>query len=146
MSSEPLVSAIMPTRNRHGFIQRAFQYFSAQTYPNKQLVVMDDSDNAIRENLPENCLYEYSFRRRSVGLKRNLCCSMAEGEIIVHWDDDDYSAPGRIADQVDRMRTTGAKITGYHSMMFEDLGTNRYWVYSGRPGYIRLREKSWLWR
>jgi hypothetical protein len=68
-----------------------------------------------------------------IGRKRNLGCSWAEGAVIVHWDDDDFSAPGRIADQVERLHETGKAVTGYHSMKFTD--GERWWQYSGNPSY-----------
>lgn len=55
---------------------------------------------------------------------------MARGEIIAHFDDDDYSAPGRIEDQVRRLLESGLPFTGYHSMRFTD-GV-QWWQYS-RP-------------
>ena len=37
---------------------------------------------------------------RTVGEKRNFGVSRACGEIITHFDDDDWSAPARLADQI----------------------------------------------
>lgn len=68
-----------------------------------------------------------------IGDKRNLAASMAHGEIIIHWDDDDFSAPGRIADQVARLQQSGKAVTGYHSMRFTD--GRRWWHYSGTRDY-----------
>jgi glycosyltransferase involved in cell wall biosynthesis len=53
--------------------------------------------------------------KHSIGAKRNLGCEAARGEIIAHWDDDDYSAPGRLEDQVRRILTSGKAVTGYNS-------------------------------
>jgi hypothetical protein len=66
-----------------------------------------------------------------IGEKRNLGCDRALGEIIVHWDDDDWSAPGRLADQVERLVESKLACTGYRSMRFTD-GT-RWWLYQGTP-------------
>lgn len=64
-----------------------------------------------------------------VGEKRNFGCSQARGEIIAHWDDDDFSAPARLADQVHRMQETGAAVNGYNAMRFTDGKT--WWIYEG---------------
>ena len=55
-----------------------------------------------------------------IGPKRNLACENAEGEIIVHFDSDDWSAPSRIRDQVERLLASGKAVSGYHSMLFWD--------------------------
>lgn len=68
-----------------------------------------------------------------IGQKRNFGCERAAGEIICHWDDDDYSAPGRIQDQISRLIESGNAVTGYRSMKFTD-GT-RWWLYRGVPQY-----------
>lgn len=67
--------------------------------------------------------------RFPIGAKRNFGCARASGEIIAHWDDDDYSAPGRLADQVARLQASGNAVTGYRSMRFTD-GVES-WRYQG---------------
>jgi hypothetical protein len=52
----------------------------------------------------------------------------------LHWDDDDFSAPTRIEDQVKRLIATGAPITGYRSMVFVDSSGQR-WFYDGAEKY-----------
>ena len=42
--------------------------------------------------------------RRVLGDKRNRLCELARGEIIVHWDDDDWHGRDRIARQVAALR------------------------------------------
>ncbi len=55
------------------------------------------------------------------------------GEIIAHWDDDDYSAPGRLTDQVERLIDSGLSVTAYRSMKFTDGHDFR--LYLGTPLY-----------
>ena len=70
----------------------------------------------------------------NIGAKRNLGCELASGSIIAHIDDDDYSAPGRLADQVYRLLDSGKSVTGYSSMRFTD--GRQWWEYSSTlPGY-----------
>jgi len=38
-----------------------------------------------------------------VGAKRNLACDLANGDIIVHWDDDDWMADWRLSYQVEQL-------------------------------------------
>lgn len=115
MPSKPLVSCIMPTiKARDEFRKEAVACFEAQTYPNRELVTVFDPG--------------------TVGAKRNMACSRARGEIICHWDDDDWSHPERIADQIERLLSSEHPVTGYHSMIFVN-GAGRRWKYTGTPGF-----------
>lgn len=137
MQSEPLVSCIMPTRARAGFAAAAVECWLRQTYPNRELVIVDDAD---APSLPdgigtEHVEYYRLLRRLSVGAKRNVACSRAAGGILCHWDDDDYSAPERIADQVKRLMESGCQLTGYSAMRFRSA-EGREWHYrSSYPDY-----------
>lgn len=69
----------------------------------------------------------------TIGQKRNVGSQLARGEIIATWDDDDYSAPERLRDQVSRLQQTGRAVTGYHNMQFTD-GRNR-WLFEQKADY-----------
>ena len=66
----------------------------------------------------------------TIGAKRNFGCERAAGEYIAHWDDDDYSAPGRLADQIERLKESGKSVTGYQFMPFTDGA--QWWLYRGQ--------------
>lgn len=135
------------TRNRRSFLPRAIQCFQEQTYPNRELLILSDGVD-VRDLVPEDerirlvAITEGS----EIGAKRNFGCEQANGEIIAHWDDDDHSAPGRLADQVQRMLTTGLSVTGYHSMRFKDGA--EWWQYVGATtmfslGTALMYRKEW---
>lgn len=133
-----LVSAIMPTRGRPQFAARAVECFLAQTWPEKQLVIVDDGDCRSFARIPEHEDIQYNLMTRhlTIGAKRNIACSRAAGDVIMHWDDDDWSAPGRMTDQVNRLLEAGAPITGYHSMLFSD-GARR-WKFTASSRHYAL--------
>jgi glycosyltransferase involved in cell wall biosynthesis len=110
-----LVSCIMPTmEGRERFRRHAIECFKAQTWPHRELIVIDEPG--------------------TVGAKRNAACSRSSGEIIIHWDDDDHSEPERITAQVERLYKSDRLIVGYHSMRF--LSENgEWWQYTGHQGY-----------
>jgi len=126
-----LISAIMPTRARPLFITAALDCFISQTWYEKELVILDDSDCPSFATPPqiEGVRYYRMAQRLAIGAKRNICCSRAEGDVICHWDDDDYSSPYRMEEQAERLIKTGAMVTGYHSMRFTDGA--RWWQYAG---------------
>jgi glycosyltransferase involved in cell wall biosynthesis len=133
----PLVSCICPTRNRPHFLAMAIDCFLRQTSPNRELIIVDDGCPDITHMIPsDNRIRYYRLSEtRTIGAKRNVACSRADGEIICHWDDDDYSAPGRIADQVARLQESRAQLTGYHTLTFANDDLQRAWEYRGGQLY-----------
>lgn len=142
-----LVSAIMPTRDRASFAREALACWRAQTYEPRELVIMDDFDApSFEDGIDEpGVLYERVRQRLTIGAKRNLCCSRANGEVICHWDDDDYSAPGRIEDQIQRLIESQKPVTGYRSMKLTN-GVH-WWLYTGASDYALgtslMYERDW---
>jgi glycosyltransferase involved in cell wall biosynthesis len=129
------VSAIMPTYSRRRTIPMALQCFSSQDWPDKELVVVDDGESV--EDLfagLENVVYRRLEQKTGLGAKKNIACEIASGEIIVHWDDDDWSAPGRITEQVNRI-TAEKPVTGFCKLLFWDMQRERASKYDGSPDY-----------
>ena len=125
-----LVSAILPTRDRPELTQQAIRSFLSQTYENKELIIVDDQDRPSLLQIPSDPRIHY-FRemQRPLGTKRNRCCFLAHGEIICHFDSDDWSEADRIADQVKRLEQSGKEATGYYSMLFFDENNDPQWGY-----------------
>jgi glycosyltransferase involved in cell wall biosynthesis len=116
-----LVSCIMPTYNRRGLIRVALKCYLSQDWPDKELVVVDDGTDIVRdliEQLVPDAVYVYLAEKQTIGTKRNLACEAASGEVICHFDDDDWSAAGRIRDQVTRLLESSKQMTGYHSITY----------------------------
>lgn len=132
-----LVSAIMPTRGRQQWAAQALEAFQRQQYPFTELVVIDDADDPSFPGALDipHVQYHRLPRRLSIAQKRNLACSRASGDLIAHWDSDDFSAPGRLADQVARMTDRRSEFDGYHSMIFVDEAARRAWKYVGSRDY-----------
>lgn len=126
----PLVSCVMPTHNRPGFVQAAIHAWAAQTYPRKELVILDDGPDPGRIPTHDGLTYIRTDEKRPLGGKRNVVNELATGEIICHWDDDDYSATTRIAHQVARLLRGPGQITGFNILLFYDLLTTEAKVYT----------------
>jgi glycosyltransferase involved in cell wall biosynthesis len=131
----PLVSCIMPTAGRRAFVGQAIAYFLRQDYYPAELLVIDDGADAVADLLPDDPRVRYLRleRRRSVGAKRNLACEAAAGEIIVHWDDDDWCAPRRLRYQVDELLRQGADICGLSAVNYYDPWQRQAWQYVYPP-------------
>jgi len=136
IAAAPLVSCIMPTNNRRRFVPDAIRLFQEQDYPRRELIVLDDGADAVADLMPPDPSIRY-FRevpRRRVGYKRNTACAHARGEIIAHWDDDDWYAPWRLSYQVGELNAENAAICGLDRMLFLDEAARRAWEYRYAQG------------
>jgi glycosyltransferase involved in cell wall biosynthesis len=132
----------MPTKNRRQFVPKAIEYYQRQDYANRELLVLDDGDDPVQDLMPDDPTIRYVRLDRPyrLGLKRNLACQLARGDILAHWDDDDWYAPWRLTHQVSGMQKAGVELSGSPRVLFLELGSGRSWTYDypamGRPWLI----------
>lgn len=91
MPPKKLVSVIIPTFNRAHFLPTAIESVLNQTYPNIQVIVIDDgSTDDTRQIVAEfeNVEYYYQENKRQ-GAARNLGLSKTRGDYIASLDSDD---------------------------------------------------------
>lgn len=128
----PLVTCIMPTHGRPEWVQQAILYFQRQSYGPRELVIVDDSPRSMEASLPcePRIRYVHRKQRTTIGAMRNLACEMAAGEVIAHWDDDDWYGRERLAVQVAPILSGAADITALTSTPFFDLARGELWACS----------------
>ncbi len=103
--TEPLVTAVIPTRNRPDLLLRAVRSALAQTYQHIEIVVVIDGPDASTVEalraIQDPCL-RYIELEKSVGGSeaRNVGVREASGEWIAFLDDDDEWLPTKIAKQI----------------------------------------------
>ncbi|MFA5147173.1 MAG: glycosyltransferase [Candidatus Omnitrophota bacterium] len=110
-NGSPLVSVIIPTRNRSSFLERAIESVLAQTYKKIELIVVDDASDddtagsvmALREKVP-GLVYIRNEKPGGGAASRNTGIRKASGEYIAFLDDDDEWMPGKLNAQVDFFR------------------------------------------
>jgi glycosyltransferase involved in cell wall biosynthesis len=91
------ISCILTTGHRRSFFNQAIRCYDRQTWPNKELVVVDDGEGEVV--VPEGARYIRVPTGTSIGAKLNLGCEAAKGSILQKLDDDDYYRP----DFIERM-------------------------------------------
>lgn len=97
---DQLVSVIMPTRNRCGWIEHAIASVQAQTYGHWELVVIDDdSSDATAALVTEIAARDERIRYHHIEhagapAARNVGLSHARGAIVCYLDDDNLMHPG----------------------------------------------------
>jgi len=99
-----LISIIITTYNRKQFIGRAISTVIAQTYPNKEIIVVDDCS----DDDPVDIIKEFDFPIRysrqklnsGVSAARNKGIEIAQGEYIAFLDDDDLWVANKLEKQL----------------------------------------------
>lgn len=104
-ASMPLVSVIVPTRNRAFLLKRALRSVLCQTYPNLEIVVVDDaSTDETRDVVAgfNNQAIHYIRHDSSKGgsAARNTGIRAATGKYVAFLDDDDEWEPVKTEEQV----------------------------------------------
>jgi glycosyltransferase involved in cell wall biosynthesis len=101
--NQPLVTVICLCYNQGPFVTEALLSVKAQTYPNVQLIVVDDASNdssryAIADFIRENPATEFVTHEVNVGVCKafNSGFALAKGEFIIDLAADDVLLPGRI--------------------------------------------------
>lgn len=117
----PLVSVILPTRNRREFLAEAVESVLRQKYTNFELIVIDggssDGTRSLLESMQDDRL-RVIRRERAHGLSnaRNVALEAAKGRYLVFLDDDDQlfeDAIGRLVETIqDRPSECGGVYTG----------------------------------
>lgn len=149
------VTCIMPTANRRRFVPSAIELFLAQDYEDRELVIVDDGTDDVSDLVPRHPQIRY-FREppgaRSLGEKRNLACELSRGDVILHWDDDDWHAPWRIRCQVERLNSEDLDLCGLDRPLFVDARAGQAWEYtltSAASGWLcgaTLGYRKTFWR
>jgi glycosyltransferase involved in cell wall biosynthesis len=138
---KPSISCIMPTYDRPTFVPGAIAYFMRQTVADAELIIIDDGSQPVQDLIPADPRVRYLRlpERRPVGAKRNLACGLARGELVAHWDDDDWYAPDRLQRQAVALQEADAKLCGLNVVLFYDTRPNEGRRYAYPP-----TERPWL--
>jgi len=131
-----LVSGILITRGRQQWAAQALECFLSQTYPEKELVIVDDMDDVSFPVPPKypNVSHVILRDRLAIPQKRNHGVRISTGELIANFDSDDWSAPTRLAEQVKLLEESHMSITGYHSLLFYSAEYG-VWKFVGRSQF-----------
>src|ERR1041384_116717 len=109
MSEQPTVCAVMLTRDRPALAAKAVECFRRQTYPNARLLILNGGSTSM--GFSEYAGYTPGYivelhrdlQRYTIGALRNLANEATQplnAQILIHWDDDEWSHPNRITEQV----------------------------------------------
>lgn len=100
------------TASRWPLLRQAIVDFSRQTFADRELVIVYEGDRAFSSHLEQEIASYSSLLRvrlhpappeQTLGALRNLSVSLAEGELVCQWDDDDRHHPLRLQRQMDAL-------------------------------------------
>lgn len=126
MDSQPLVSAIITTKNRADLLPRAIDSVINQTYENIEIVVIDDGSTDETPAVIAEYQKEHSItvirNEESVGAcrARNQGIERAQGEFVAGLDDDDEWHPKRISELIKNYDDSFACITSNDKMVSQN--------------------------
>ncbi len=107
--SLPFVSCLCPTYRRPRMLANALGCFLAQEYPvdRRELIIMDDAGQYTPMANADWQLISFSRRFRSLPEKYNALAGLAQGDIIVVWEDDDIYLPDHLSAHVRALASGG---------------------------------------
>ena len=100
MASEPLVSAVIPTYNNGPLVTEAVESALAQTYSNKEVIVVDDGstdDTISRLNKFGSDITVIRQEHAGPPVARNAGIRASRGEFVAFLDSDDLWMPEKMA-------------------------------------------------
>lgn len=103
----PLITCVCVTKNRSNFLKKSIDCYLKQTYLNKKLVIVSQSDennnliisNYLKDLNRSDISLFVAPDTLSLGAMRNVAVELATGQIICQWDDDDLYHPERLTTQ-----------------------------------------------
>ena len=105
-----MVSIIIPCYNVENYLQRSLNSIIANSYKEKQVILINDGSTDNTLNILEKYVEEYSFfelidkKNGGVASARNAGLEIARGEFIMFVDPDDEVMPNFISSAVNAIK------------------------------------------
>ncbi|HEX8287412.1 MAG TPA: glycosyltransferase [Pyrinomonadaceae bacterium] len=103
----PTVSVIIPNYNYGRFLRETIESVLAQTYPCKEIVVVDDgsTDDSLEvlARYDQNKVKIIRQKNRGVGAARNAGVKASSGDLVAFLDADDFWLAHKIEKQIERL-------------------------------------------
>lgn len=100
---KPFVSILIPCFNAERWIQQAIESALAQTWADKEVIVVDDGSTDASADIIGRFGDKIRFERgpnRGGNVARNRLLQLAKGDWLQYLDADDYLKPGKLASQM----------------------------------------------
>ncbi len=116
ISSNPLVSVVIPTYKNRGLLCQSIDSVLSQDYPNIEVIVVDDNNpeseyrkktEGLMERYVNNPRFKYIKHAQNLNgaAARNTGIRASKGDVVAFLDDDDEFLPGKITAQVEYLKS-----------------------------------------
>ncbi len=142
---EPVVSILIPTFNRAGYLQEALASACAQTYPHLEIIVLDDASFddtpvVVRrfQAQDDRILYVRNHRNRGLVANWRQGVAMAQGAFFCFLGDDDTLEPAFVETLLEPLRQDARLVLAFCD----------HWVMdsAGRRLPDDSERNTWRWR
>lgn len=106
------ISAICPTHNRPKFLMKSIECFLAQTYEEKELIVIDTGDSPMTWPSDPQVKRIVPTQALTIGEKYRYGMAMSSGDYFAIWDDDDWNGPRRLERSIDQLESLQVDAVG----------------------------------
>ncbi len=139
----PLVTIVITSYNHEHFVRESISSVMNQSYPNMQIIVVDDAstDNTkkkiiqLLEENPNKFQIEVNKENSGSSFSRNVGLLQAKGKYVCFLDADDLYLPNKIATQVNVMEEkTGFTFSYHDSLVFDTNNEKNNFLSSKRYG------------
>ena len=142
LEQKPLVSIIIRTHNRKESLCYTLQSLCNQTYPNFEVVIVEDGENTAQQMVEEKFSFlpiRYFSTGEHVGRGKagNIGIAQAKGEYICFLDDDDFYYPDYLAAHLSVFQQNPAAKLVFSSMMAAKAS-----VVCSSPYQLHIKELS----
>lgn len=104
MLHHPLVSVLMPLHNKEADVVEAIESVLNQTYPNIELIIIDDgsTDNSfvIANRYASEKIFVFQQQNKGASAARNTALGYSKGDFIQYLDADDVLGSRKIEEQI----------------------------------------------
>lgn len=149
----PGVACVMLACDRPEMSRRAVNCFRRQRYPaDARVLIILDTGNSDWYRPMGAAANEYHVEAqvlsgKPIGTLRNEANALATGELIAHWDSDDWYGPDRVRQQVEVLSSVPAiQVTGYNETLFYRTVQREAWRYTAQCRTYCLGASLCYWR
>lgn len=131
MENLPLVSILIPLYNSGEFVAETIECCLSQSYPNIELVIVDDhsTDNSVEvaQKYLSDRVHLYTNPKKGGNSARNYAFEMSRGEYVMFHDADDLITKGHIRSLMDAIMQRGTGNSTAFSPIYMLEADGRLW-------------------
>ncbi|MGB8951127.1 MAG: glycosyltransferase family 2 protein [Candidatus Aminicenantales bacterium] len=142
----PVVSVVLPTRDRAHLLMQSVRSVLDQTYPDFELIIVDDAsadetEEVIRQLASEKVEFLRHPFVRGAAAARNSGIRMARGKYVAFLDSDDEWLPGKLERQVEVMEHSPAEVGLVYTGTWREYRKKRFYI----PAEPILQKEGWVY-